>query len=99
MNSLITEIKLNMKKLSFVLALLISTSFVIVSAKSNSKEIKETPYCIEIECKKDPKCENSCEWYKFKEVIYANGGAHARQIAENKHPGCRIGAPIEGTCK
>ncbi len=88
-----------MKKFPFVISAVILAGIVFVSAKSKSIEIKETPFCLEIECKKNPKCENSCEWYKFKEVIYANGGAHARKIAEDKHPGCRIGAAVEGTCK
>ena len=72
-------------------------SFTFIEHDSENVNVDKT-YCIQIECKKDPSCNNSCVWYKFKEEIVAPGGSAARQIAVNKHPGCRVGVAKEGRC-
>jgi hypothetical protein len=88
-----------MKKLFYsIIAVLSICSLFAFNNSENSSKIDES-FCIEVECKKDPKCPNQCEWYRFKEVIYAATAAGARQIAVDKNPGCRVGSPNPGNCK
>lgn len=78
-------------------------SFKINKDKFNASMILidgDEAYCVEITCKEDPNCQNSCVWLPpSKIVIYAFNASEARIKAQNLHPGCKVGAPWKGTCK
>ncbi len=87
-----------MKRIKFVLLTILLGGGLCAFNYSGKKNEKDSPYCVEIECKKDPNCQNGCVWHRYKEVIYAFNASAAIQTAKDKHPGCRVLRCEEGNC-